>query len=97
MSKLLERRIEGDKITCLFDSANILQTEYSVPKMLLEVVFRNGLKYRYHAITSMEHAGLQIADSAGQYLHKYFKSKRFEKVGTVAINEILHKIGKSKI
>lgn len=97
MAALLERRIEGDKITCLYKSANILQTEYTVSKMLLEVIFRNGFKYRYHAVTSMEHAGMQISESAGKYLYKNLKAKRFEKIGVVPINEILERIAKSKI
>lgn len=97
MASLLERKIDGDKITCLFNSKTILQTEYQVSKMLLEVTFRTGLMYRYHTITAMEHAGIQIAESAGQYFHKHLRSKRFEKVGAVPINEILQRIDKSKI
>ena len=97
MGALIERRIEGDKVTCLYKSANILQSEYYTSKMLLEVTFRNGFKYRYHAVTPMEHAGMQISDSAGQYLYKHFKAKRYDKLGVVPINEILERIGKSKI
>jgi hypothetical protein len=97
MGALIERRIEGDKITCLFKSVNILQSEYYASKMLLEVTFRNGFKYRYHAVTSMEHAGMQIADSAGQYLYKHFRNKRYDKLGVVPINEILERIGKSRL
>lgn len=65
--------------------------------MLLEVTFRNGLKYRYHAVTTMEHAGMQIAESAGQYLHKHLRAKRFEKIGSVPISEMLARVDTPKI
>jgi hypothetical protein len=45
----------------------------------------------------MEHAGMQISDSAGQYLYKHFKAKRYDKLGVVPINEILERIGKSRL
>lgn len=89
---LFERRIEGDIITCLYKSANVLQTEYQLSKQLLEVVFRNGQKYRYHAVTPMEHAGMQIAESAGKYLHKTFISKKYEKLSNVIVEHLLQKV-----
>ena len=97
MPVLIDRRVDGDKITCLYKSANILQTVYDTSKMLLEVTFRNGLKYRYHAVTMMEHAGMQIAESAGQYLHKHFRAKRFEKVGSVDVTGLLARANAPKI
>jgi hypothetical protein len=92
--KLIERKIEGDKITCLYKSANVLQTEYLMSQQLLEVTFRNGLKYRYHAVTPMEHAGMQIAESAGKYLHKTFRPKKYEKIGVVMVEGLLQKVDK---
>jgi hypothetical protein len=49
--------------------------------MILEITFKSGLRYRYHAVTNMEHAGMQIAESAGQYFNKNIRVKRFEKIG----------------
>jgi hypothetical protein len=88
---LIERRIEGDKITCLYKSTNVLLTEYHTSMHTLEVTFRNGMKYVYHAVTPMEHAGLQIAESTGQYFAKTIKPKRFEKIGATIVTEWLRK------
>lgn len=93
---MVKREIEGDKVTCLYDSSNILQTEYYLSKMILEVTFKTGLKYRYHAVTPMEHAGLQIEASAGQYLHRTIKPKKFDKLGAVNIAQLLTEIAKHK-
>jgi hypothetical protein len=89
---LIDRRIEGEKITCLYKSANVLQTEYNMNTRILEVTFRTGQKYRYHAVTPMEHAGMQIAESAGKYLHKTFTSKKYEKLGAVLVEHLLQKV-----
>jgi hypothetical protein len=89
---LIERRIEGEKVTCLYKSATVLQTEYNMNTRILEVTFRNGQKYRYHVVTPMEHAGLQIAESAGKYLHKTFTSKKYEKLGSVLVEHLLRKV-----
>ena len=80
MEALIERHTEGSKIVCTYRSANVSKTEYDPDKMILEISFINGAKYRYHAITVMEHAGMLIAESAGQYVHKNFKGKRYEKI-----------------
>lgn len=86
---LIERKIEGDKITCIFKSANILLTEYQLSKQILDVTFRNGFKYRYYHVNPQDHAGLQIAESTGQYFHKTIRTHAFEKVGIVSITEAI--------
>jgi len=80
MAKLTNRTVNGNTITCTYDSSNITETEYDIPTMILEVTFKNGLKYKYHAVTTMEHAGMQIAESAGKYFNKTIRPKRFEKI-----------------
>lgn len=86
MGALIEKHTEGSKVICTYRSANIYKTIYEPDKMLLEITFINGAKYRYHAITVMEHAGLLIAESAGQYIHRNFKSKRFEKITAATVS-----------
>ena len=80
MTKLTNRVINGNTITCTYDSSNIVETKYDVPTMILEVTFKNGLQYKYHAVTAMEHAGMQIAESAGKYFNKAIRVKRYEKI-----------------
>ena len=94
---LIERQIDGDKITCLFNSANVLLTEYQLSKQVLEVTFNNGQKYRYYHVNPQDHAGLQIAESTGQYFHKTIKSHAFEKIGAVPIAELLKRSHKTKL
>jgi hypothetical protein len=89
---LIDRQIKGETVTCLYKSANILQTEYNMNTRILEVTFRTGQKYRYHAVTPMEHAGMQIAESAGKYLHKTFTAKKYEKLGTVLVEHLLKRV-----
>jgi hypothetical protein len=91
---LIERKIEGDKITCLFKSANVLLTEYQLSKQILDVTFRTGFKYRYYHVNPQDHAGLQIAESTGQYFHKVIRTHAFEKMGAVPITEMLRRADK---
>jgi hypothetical protein len=77
---LLKRTVQGDLITCSYESANILLTEYQMSKQVLDVTFKNGTKYRYFHVTPADHAGMQIAESAGQYFHKTIRTHAFKKL-----------------
>ena len=89
---LVTREINGDNVKCIYKSSNILVSEYNMPEQLLEITFKNGIKYKYFKVSSSDHAGLQIAESTGKYFNQHIKKHSYEKVGKVPINEYLSKI-----
>lgn len=91
---LVNRKIEGDKVICLYESSNIVLSEYEMSKQLLDITFKNGIKYRYYHVNTQDHAGLQIAESTGKYFNQTIKSHSFEKVGKVILEEEIKKVKK---
>ena len=91
---LIEKEIKNDLITCWYNSANILLSEYVLSKQLLDITFRNGQKYRYYHVNPQNHAGLQMSESTGQYFHTNIRTHAFKKMGVVPISEHLRRANK---
>ena len=43
---------------------------YDAKRLVLEVIFNKGGKYRYKEVPALEYDGLMNAESIGQYMHK---------------------------
>ena len=54
------------------DSSHIASVGYDREGKILEVTFKAGGVYQYHAVKPEEYAGLLAAQSKGRHLHQHF-------------------------
>ncbi len=63
-------------------SSNLRTVAYNQNDQSLEVVFRNGRKYRYQNVPAEIFEGLCGADSLGSFFHKHIRfSFKYEEIG----------------
>ena len=58
------------------NSTNIRSADYNTKDYSLTVTFHSGHSHTYHQISPAEYSAFLNANSAGQHLHRHFKSKK---------------------
>lgn len=56
-------------------STNIKEVGYNIDSSILEIVFNDGVTYRYYDVPQSVYDGLITAGSAGQYFHRMIRDK----------------------
>lgn len=63
------------------DSSNIDRIGYDARNKSLDVLFKNGGRYRYKQVPKGVYTALSMAESVGSYLHKNIKPNyEYEKI-----------------
>jgi hypothetical protein len=92
---MLLYRIENEEkkeIISMFESSNVLSSTYNVKNNTMEIVFKNGGKYRYLNVPMVEYTKFELCESQGKYINSNIKQYQTEKLENVDINVILKEI-----
>jgi hypothetical protein len=94
---VINREEKDGVVECLYNSSNILKSEYNQSKNSLTVVFKSGLQYEYYNVLYRDYLRLEISESTGAVFNKMFgvKSKRqyeYKKLDKVDPTELIEKV-----
>jgi hypothetical protein len=94
---MILKRVEKDGvIKAIYDSSNILASEYNKTNKDLVITFKRGVQYKYLGVSSSDYMRFEIADSQGAVLNSNIKQYQFEKGDSVDANLITEEINKLK-
>ncbi len=90
---ILKRTVNEGVIKGLYDSTNILASEYDQTTNNLVVIFKNGGKYRYSEVALKDFTRFELADSQGKVLNSHIKNKYgFEALGKIDTKVIIESV-----
>jgi len=72
---LIHQRKKDDLEISIFESSNILSSEYNYNDGNLKVKFKGGRAYTYGDVSKTDYMRFQIAESQGKVLNKLIKTK----------------------
>ncbi len=94
---MLINRVEKDGvITSIYDSSNILISEYVKNDKELSIVFKSGIKYKYKSVESDRFHNFELSESQGKTFNTHIKQHEFEKIGKVDIDVIYAEVNRIK-
>jgi len=90
---ILKRTVNEGVVKGLYDSTNILASEYDQTTNNLTVVFKNGGKYKYNGVIMKDFTRFELADSQGKILNTHIKNNyEFEALGKIDTKDILESV-----
>lgn len=90
---ILKRTVNEGVVKGLYDSTNILASEYDQTTNNLTVVFKNGGKYKYNGVIMKDFTRFELADSQGKVLNTHIKNNyEFEALGKIDTKDILESV-----
>jgi hypothetical protein len=78
---IVKKDISGNKVRCLINSSNILETVYDSTEKQLLVTFNSGRVYEYKNIDPKLYSGFEISESQGKYFTQFFKNLPSKRLG----------------
>lgn len=94
---MILKRVEKENVVkAIYDSSNILASEYNKSTKDLIITFKRGAQYKYLGVSSSDYMRFEIADSQGSVLNSHIKTYTFEKCENVDANLITEEIDKLK-
>ena len=94
---MILKRVEKENVVkAIYDSSNILASEYNKSTKDLIITFKRGAQYKYLGVSSSDYMRFEIADSQGSVLNSHIKAYTFEKCENVDANLITEEIDKLK-
>lgn len=102
MSVLFKELLSEGIEQCVYDSSNILGSEYNEIKNELKIIFSNGTEYLYEEIPPTLYVWFREDESQGKFFNREIKkgTYTFKKIGVSDIerlNEIKNNVLKEKI
>jgi len=86
---IIKRNEKDEAIIGLYDSTNIISSNYDKNKKELVLIFQNGGRFKYQDVSNSDYYRFEIAESQGKVFHSHIKSHKTEKLSNVNINEYL--------
>ncbi len=94
---MILKRVEKENVVkAIYDSSNILASEYNKSTKDLIITFKRGVQYKYLGVSSSDYMRFEIAESQGSVLNSHIKPYPVEKGDTVDSKLITEEIEKLK-
>lgn len=87
-------------IKSVYDSSNVLTTEYNLNDKTLTVTFVRGQQYKYFNVSKEDYLKLELSESQGKVINSTIRKYEFEKgdlVDSSLIIEEIEKLNKEKL
>lgn len=86
---LITRIEENDIINVTYNSSNILSSTYDKVTKSLIIIFKNGNRYQYSGVKSVDYLRFETSESQGVTFNTHIKSYPFIKLDSVDTNDTL--------
>lgn len=93
---ILQKVKQGTVTKALYQSSNIVASEYDEASNDLNVTFKNGGNYTYQNVPETDYVRFETASSQGVLLNSTIKQYPFQKNQNVNINEVVDTINNLK-
>ena len=92
---VISKQTDGSVIQSLYDSSNVIASQYNVETKNLVVIFGKGGQYLYEGVNYSDFTKFEVAQSQGKSLNEYIKkypTKQLGMVDTTPIKEDIKNI-----
>lgn len=92
---VISKQTEGSIIQSLYDSSNVIASQYNVETKNLVVIFGKGGQYLYEGVEYADFTRFEVAQSQGKSINEYIKkypSKKLGEINTTPIKEDIKRI-----
>jgi hypothetical protein len=94
---MLVKRVENENvIECLYESSNILASNYDVSTNTLIITFKRGAQYAYKNVGKTDYTRFELADSQGKVLNSHIKKHEFVQLSNVNTEALINEIQEAK-
>lgn len=92
---MILKKVEREGIIdCLYDSSNIVGSQYNTNEQKLSVIFKNGGKYTYMGVPKVEYLIFEGSPSQGKVLNSRIKEYSFVNEGIISVDDYILEIEK---
>ena len=88
----IDRKEDGDVVSCLFKSSNILASDYNKETKQLVLTFKAGRRYTYSNVDPKDYHRFEMAESQGEMFNKHIKKYPTVKNPDVDPTSILNRV-----
>lgn len=74
---LLQRKEQNNEIKALYESSNILASNYHKDTKELILTFKKGVRYKYSDVSLTDYTRFELADSQGKVLTSHIQKYKF--------------------
>jgi len=85
---ILKRVKKGEVIKNIYESSNIMSSNYNTGTKDLIIIFKNGKQYKYNSVDIKDYTRFEIADSQGKVFNTNIKKYSFTKLDNVNVDDI---------
>lgn len=97
---ILNKIEKNEIIKSVYDSSNVLSTEYDLNDKTLIVTFVRGQQYKYFNVSKEDYLKLELSESQGKVINSTIRKYEFEKgdlVDSSLIIEEIENLNKEKL
>jgi len=80
---LTEKKINGNSVSCTFESSNIKGCEYNYSTKDLDITFNNNTTYRYFKVKEDDFTKFKMAESQGKEFNKTIKRYEYKRLDLI--------------
>ena len=91
---VISKQTDGSVIQSLYDSSNVIASQYNVETKNLVVIFGKGGQYLYEGVDYADFTRFEVAKSQGTSLNDYIKKYPTKKLGVIDTTPIKEDIKK---
>ena len=91
---VISKQTDGNVIQSLYDSSNVIASQYNVETKNLVVIFGKGGQYLYEGVEYSDFTRFEVAKSQGNSLNDYIKKYHTKKMGEIDKSSIKEDIKK---
>lgn len=92
---VVSKQIEGSIIQSLYDSSNVIASQYNTETKNLVLIFGKGGQYLYERVDYSDYTRFEMSESQGKSFNTYIKkyvAKKLNDVDTTLIKEDIKRI-----
>ncbi len=79
-------------VECLYQSSNIIASEYDETKSYMTVTFKSGTKYGYFDVLHRDYIRFELSESQGVVFNKTMRKYKYEKLEEADIEPLKEEI-----
>ena len=85
---LISKQTDGSVIQSLYDSSNVIASQYNVESKNLVIIFGKGGQYLYEGVDYADYTKFELSESQGKSINTYIKKYPTKQLGVIDTTQI---------
>lgn len=85
---VISKQMEGSVVQSLYDSSNVIASQFNTDTKNLVIIFSKGNQYLYENVEYSDYTKFEVSSSQGKSFNEFIKKYSGKKLGEVDVTSI---------